>query len=179
MSQERFDAAPHIARMALTAPALHGLLAELSPDDARWKPRPEDWSILEIINHLADEEVEDFRTRVDLTLHQPGIAWPPIDPPRAAIERAYNMRELSQSIQRFVNEREASLRWLRALQNPDWSRIYAHPSLGAMTAAELVCSWAAHDALQLRQIARRLYDLTQRDAGGRSTSYAGEWNPGR
>jgi hypothetical protein len=36
-----------------------------------------------------------------------------------------------------------------------------------------MASWAAHDALHLRQIAKRLYELTARDAGRYSAGYAG------
>jgi hypothetical protein len=36
-------------------------------------------------------------------------------------------------------------------------------------------SWAAHDMLHLRQIAKRLFQIAQRDGDGFSTDYAGEW----
>jgi hypothetical protein len=39
----------------------------------------------------------------------------------------------------------------------------------------LLASWAAHDALHLRQIARRLHGLAARDAGPYGVAYAGEW----
>lgn len=168
-----------IDRMETFGHALPGVLAGVPPEDARWKPDPSDWSILEIVNHLADEEVEDFRARLDMTLHHPGEAWPAIDPVRAAVERRFNERELDESVLRFVNERTESVRWLRMLFPPDWSRSYRHPSLGVIAAGSLLGSWAAHDALHLRQLARRIYDLTRRDAGEFGVGYAGEWNPNR
>lgn len=177
MSEPTFKVEALIERMESFGAALPAIVARVSKSDARWKPTPKDWSILEIVNHLADEEVEDFRMRLDLTLHQPNTPWPPIDPPKAAVDRQYNERELGESVSRFVNERKESVRWLRMLFPPDWTKTYAHPKIGAISAGELLASWAAHDALHLRQLSRRLFDLTQRDAAGFSTRYAGEWNP--
>ena len=39
--------------------------------EARWKPDPESWSVLEVLNHLVDEEVLDFRRHLDHILHTP------------------------------------------------------------------------------------------------------------
>ena len=37
------------------------LYQSVSNEQARWKPGKDRWSILEVINHLFDEEREDFR----------------------------------------------------------------------------------------------------------------------
>ena len=60
--------------------AISALVAEVDTTQARWKPAPQEWSILEVIHHLYDEEREDFRLRLDLILHHPDVPWPPIDP---------------------------------------------------------------------------------------------------
>ena len=46
---------------------IRALLANMSQDEARIKPTAEDWSILEVISHLYDEEREDFREHLDFT----------------------------------------------------------------------------------------------------------------
>ncbi len=48
-------------QLARQAEAIHALVQDVSDDQARWKPSPDDWSILEVIHHLYDEEIEDFR----------------------------------------------------------------------------------------------------------------------
>src|SRR5262245_12937351 len=83
-------------RLEANAGVFRALTDSVSVDQARWKPTPEQWSILEVVNHLADEEVDDFRKRIVLTLRDPESAWPPIDPPRWAIERRYNDRALEE-----------------------------------------------------------------------------------
>jgi hypothetical protein len=52
-----------------------------------------------------------------------------------------------------------------------------HPKVGATAAGDVMASWAAHDALHLRQIAKRLWELAGRDGAPFRTGYAGEWGP--
>ena len=66
------------------------LLLDISKEQAQWKPDKNKWSVLEVINHLYDEERDDFRKRIDLTLHSPGEAWPAIDPESWVKQRKYN-----------------------------------------------------------------------------------------
>jgi len=164
-----------IDRLRANADVFDALVRGVGEDQARWKPSPEEWSILEVVNHLADEEVEDFRTRVDLTLHRTGEPWPPIDPPAWAVERRYNERGLADSIERFSNRRARSITWLEKLETPDWDRRYEHPEASRLTAGEVMTSWLAHDLIHIRQLARlhRQYLLTK--LTDHSADYAGPW----
>jgi hypothetical protein len=164
-----------ISRLELLPSVLPPLLTMIPEEDARWKPASGNWSILEIVNHLLDEETRDFRARLESTLCDPAGPWPAIDPEQWAIEGRYNERNLTESISRLVAERGNTLQWLRWLREPDWSLAYQHPTLGPLTAGSLLASWAAHDALHLRQLAKRLYEMSARDAGEHSVAYAGEW----
>ncbi|HVZ94965.1 MAG TPA: DinB family protein [Phycisphaerales bacterium] len=155
--------------------ALPAAVSVVTADEARWKPPSGAWSILEIVCHLGDEETDDFRTRLKLTLESPNSVWPPIDPEGWARERGYLDRELGPAVQSFVNERRRSVDWLRSLKHPDWARAHVHPKFGPISAGSLLASWAAHDALHLRQIAKRLYELARLDAGEHKIDYAGEW----
>ena len=143
------------------ATVLPAAVAGISPEDARWKPPDGAWSILEIVCHLHDEEIRDFRTRVRLTLEDPPRDWPPIDPEAWARDEKYNERDLAEMTAKWVAERRASIAWLRSLKSPDWSRSRSHPSAGTLHAGDLLTSWAAHDALHLRQIAKRMFQLAE------------------
>ncbi|HEY3244026.1 MAG TPA: DinB family protein [Phycisphaerae bacterium] len=164
-----------IRRLSGLPAALEPLLRSITPNEAEWKPPSGAWSILEIVNHLADEEVDDFRRRLDLTLLSPGEPWPPIDPEAWARERRYNERELRESAARFLTERRKSLAWLVGLGDVDWTKAHRHPKFGPISAGTLLGSWVAHDALHLRQIAKRLYELSAVDAGPHPIEYAGAW----
>lgn len=164
-----------IRRMAPLPDALRALVGDLPEAEARFKPPSGAWSITEIVNHLADEEVEDFGMRVRMTLEDSSREWPPIDPEGWARERRYNERDLGESLARFAAARAESIAWLRSLASPDWGRVHEHPRIGRLTAGDLMTSWAAHDALHVRQIAKRLHDLAARDGEGFGVRYAGEW----
>lgn len=160
--------------LARGAETISSLVAGVSPDEARVRPAPHAWSILEVVAHLHDEEREDFRPRLDLVLHRPDETWARIDPAGWVSARRYNERDLIETLQGFRTERERSLAWLGSLSAPDWSREYRAP-FGPITAGDLLASWAAHDLLHTRQLVelRRARLLGQ--TAGHSTQYAGDW----
>jgi len=171
-----FDPDALIGRLARFGHTLPAVVDVFSVSDAVWKPDPTSWSVLEIVCHLADEEHEDFPTRVFLTLEDPSKDWPGIDPQGWAVSRGYQSRDLKAELNRFVAARAANIERLGALKNPDWSSTKTHPKFGSMVASDLLAAWCAHDALHLRQLSRRLHQLAGRDGGdGATTKYAGTW----
>lgn len=160
-------------RMACFPRCVDALLVGLSADDLRWRPPSGAWSILEVLCHLADEEVLDFRARVQRTLAEED--WEPIDPEGWAVERRYNEQSPVEVMARFEVEREKSVAWLKSLREPDWDGVHEHPRFGGIAAGDVMASWLAHDALHLRQIAKRLYELAARDGEPFGTGYAGKW----
>jgi DinB superfamily len=163
-----------IERLSTNVIIIEGLARKLSAQQARWKPQPDKWSILEVINHLYDEEREDFRARLDLLLHQPEKRWPPIDPPKWAVERAYNQRDIGQSWESFLKERSISIDWLMSLENPQFENKYEHPE-GVISAGDLLSSWVAHDLLHIKQLARLHWEYLNSVSAPYQTGYAGKW----
>ena len=163
------------AQMAAQAAAIGTMVGDVSDEQARWKPDPASWSILEVINHLADEEVEDFRTHLDIALHRPNDAWPPIDPEGWVDERRYSQRDLGESVLRFLSAREDSLAWLRGLDSPDWGASYEAP-FGPIRAGDIMAAWVAHDLLQTRQLVELQWAYTSRvQVAPFDVAYAGVW----
>lgn len=169
------DFAAIVGRLARFPGALRAAAETVSAEDARWKPSPADWSILEVCCHMLDEEREDFRVRLRSTLEDPSRPWARLDLKNIAEVRGYNTRDLARTLAEFETERASSVAWLRSLADPDWSKAYIHPEIGPVPARNLLASWAAHDALHLRQISKRLYQLAQRDTPGARVDYAGTW----
>jgi hypothetical protein len=161
-------------RMAENAEAIRALAEGVSDEQARWKPSAEDWSILEVINHLYDEEREDFAAHLDLILHHPDDPWPRIDPMGWVMERGYNERDLAQSVKGFLQAREASLAWLRGLAAPDWQASYEAP-FGEITAGDMMVSWLAHDLLHMRQLVELQWAYATLLVQPYGVRYAGEW----
>ena len=162
-------------RMSQNADAIHGLASGVGEEQARWRPAPEKWSLLEIVSHLADEERDDFRTRLDLLLHDPGKSWPGIDPQGWCAEHGYNDGDLAESLQDFLAERERSIAWLLGLQEPAWDNRYRHPLLGEIEAGSMMTSWLAHDLLHIRQLTKLHFDFFARRNRPYTGLYAGNW----
>ncbi|HEY6232853.1 MAG TPA: DinB family protein [Pyrinomonadaceae bacterium] len=163
-----------IERLSNNRAVFAGLLNGVSLEQARWKPSPDKWSMLEVVNHLYDEEREDFRQRLELTLKNPGQGWPAINPRGWVAERGYNERELGKSLQDFLVEREKSLAWLRQLSNPNWENSNDGPN-GRLSAGDLLASWLAHDFLHIRQLARLQWQQVGTSAFPYQTAYGGPW----
>ena len=169
-----FDPEVFTSQLERNAHVFRLLAAGLSQEQQRWKPTPDEWSVLEVINHLADEDAEDFRARLDAILHRPDQAWEPIDPQAAISARAYNTRGMDVSLERFVTERYRSVVWLRSLKSPDWNSIHAD-QFGTVSAREMLGSWVAHDWLHVRQIARLQHHWASQLIAPESVQYAGDW----
>ncbi len=156
------------------AERIKALVEGIPVEDARWKPGPDSWSILEVVNHLCDEEREDFRVRLNIILHHPEQEWPPIDPEGWVSKRRYNDRDLAESLESFLHERKSSLEWLEGLGTPDWATVYTSP-FGSMKAGDMFAAWATHDQLHMRQIVQLHRALMEMRAKPFSLDYAGEW----
>lgn len=150
-------------------------LGHVADEQARWKPAPEAWSVLEVFGHLYDEEREDFRQRVRLTLETPAADWPAIHPSEWVTERTYNQQEWPAKLVAFVAERQNSLAWLKNLSNPNWESRHTHPQFGSATAGEMLSAWVAHDHLHIRQLNELHWHWLARTAPAEALQYAGGW----
>ena len=164
-----------IARLASNRQVFEGLVTGCTNEQAKWKPSPDRWSILEVINHLFDEEKEDFRQRLDLVLTNPEQTWPRIDPRDWVTTRRYNERDLNTSLNVFFTEREESVSWLSQLQAPNWQNRHEHPDGRTITAGDLLASWLAHDFLHIRQLSRLHWQYVGALAKPYQTTYGGPW----
>lgn len=97
-----------------------------------------------------------------------------IDPQGWITTRRYNERDLSETLDGFLAERERSLAWLKSLAAPNWEAEHVS-QFGSMKAGEMFAAWVAHDNLHIRQLVElrrvRIVSLAEPfDVG-----YAGEW----
>ncbi len=160
-------------RLSANADAISALLQGVSSEQALWQPEPGQWCVLEVVNHLADEEADDFRQRLEMLLTHPGDTWPSIDPTGWPASRGYRDRRLDESLARFRKEREHSVVWLRGLTAPDLEATYPHPSIGAIRAGDLLTAWLAHDLIHVRQLTRLHYRWLAQAAAPFRPDYAG------
>jgi hypothetical protein len=166
---------PFINQMAFQAKRIASLTDGVPDEQARWKPDAETWSMLEVLNHLYDEEREDFRVRLDYILHHPGEAWPPIDPQGWVTKRAYQQRDWRETVAHFLAEREKSLAWLAELGAFDPDTVCPAPWGGEIRAGDMFAAWVAHDLLHTRQLVELHWAYTNFSVQPYQTRYAGDW----
>ena len=164
-----------IAQMAQQAERIRALAEGVPVEQARWKPDADSWSLLEVINHLYDEEREDFRVRLDYLLRQPDVVAPPIDPRAWVTERGYNQRDPAESLANFLAERRRSLEWLGGLDAPDFAAEVVMPWGAVYHPGDMAASWLAHDILHLRQLVELHWAWMQQAVAPFAGDYAGEW----
>jgi uncharacterized damage-inducible protein DinB len=164
-----------IRRLEGNADVFRALLSATPHDEAVRTPEGGGWSIRDVACHLLDEERLDFRARLELTLRGTDEPWPPIDPEGWVEAHDYASQELREVLAAFLEERTASVAWLRGLGDVDWEETHAHPTLGSLRAGDLLLSWVTHDALHLRQLAHRTLDNAAASARPYSGDYAGPW----
>ena len=89
--------------------------------------------------------------------------------------RAYNERDLADSLSRFQAARADSLAWLGALAAPDWESAAVSPWGFTMRAGDMLASWLAHDGLHIRQLVELQRAWDERQLAPYRLEYAGEW----
>jgi DinB superfamily len=151
---------------------LDGLLSDL--DDATWRARPaaDEWSPLEIVCHLRDEELEDFGARVRVVLDG-GASFAPIDPVGWATERRYRDDDPRTALTALKHRRRDSLAFLALIYPARLKHVVDQPRLGKMSGLDLIAAWVTHDRLHVAQLASTLARLGADTWQGLRTEYAG------
>lgn len=151
--------------------AIMALAGGLTFEQARWKPDPESWSVVEVFLHLIYEERYDFRDYLDHILHKPDG---PLPKPPSFDDIKDVEKSLQDQLKTFQKERQNSIVWLGKQVDPDWDATISF-SWGEITAGDMLASWLAHDLLHLRQLVELRYALTADASRPYGIEYAGEW----
>jgi hypothetical protein len=156
------------------AEVIRSLLSGVNEREYLWRPAPDKWNLLDVICHLYDEEIEDFRARAASILADPSKELVKIAPYNWPTEREYQKEQFEERITAFVAARTASVAWLRALDDPKWLNAFQHPKVGPVTAQLILENWVAHDYLHIRQILKIKYDYLGSGTNN-PLDYAGDW----
>jgi hypothetical protein len=162
-------------QLAGNAQAMRHLVQPISDEQAQWKPNPDTWSMKEVMEHVYNEERIDFRKILKRMFHDP--PQPAGEYPHEAYVPVVSCR---QALEDFLMEREASIKWLKALRSPDWevSSQWPFGPAGVVTAfraGDVLLSWVEHDFLHLRQMIELLHAWNEKQASPYSLDYAGGW----
>lgn len=131
------------------------LLAGRSDEELRMRPSPGKWSVIEILAHLADDElVSAWRYRQ--MIERSGCELPAFDQDQWARLGAYGSWHVEDSLALFRLLREANLRMLSRLTAEQWECWGLHAERGRITVRELARHMAGHDRNHVDQIRRIL-----------------------
>ena len=147
-----------IKELQINYSVFKALLSASDPNQYLWKPAPKKWCSLEIVCHLHDEELEDFRTHTSQVLQPPEKPLAPNDPEGWVEKRGYIHQNYGEVLSKFLYEREHSVEWLSSLSNPRWENAVQHHEVGEMTAGMFLANWLAYDFLHIRRIIKLKYD---------------------
>ena len=138
------------------APEVIALLIEGVPDDRlRRRLEPQKWSIVEIVAHLAkDELVTSWRYRQ--MLETPGCALAAFDQNIWEQLGKYGTWSMDEALEMFRLLRKANLRLLKNLSPEQWQAFGVHAERGRMTVHDLAIHMAGHDLNHVEQIRRIL-----------------------
>ena len=145
------DRLPCLDLLEATPGILRGLMAELSDEDARWKPAEDRFSIAEVLSHLSHSEGHCYRSRVDRFLSE---EMPTFEPDDAQMHlEVYKNADPEKDFEHFENQRETNIELLRGLPAEAGNRKALHRAAGEITLAQMLHEWALHDLGHIRQIA--------------------------
>ena len=122
------------------------------------RPLPGKWSAREIVQHLADSEMNSaIRLRKLLTEDDPLIQG--YDQAEYAARLRYNERPVAPALDALRGARATSAQLIDAMTDADWSRAGTHSESGRYTAEDWLAIYADHahnHAAQIRRLRQEL-----------------------
>jgi hypothetical protein len=119
------------------------------------RPKPESWSVTEILAHLADVElVQGYRIRTILGSN--GITIQGFDQDIWARYSEYAKHDPALSMEAWKVMRERTLRLLKGLPKDMWNNYGMHSERGRETVTRVTEMMAGHDVNHMMQIRRIL-----------------------
>ena len=147
-----------IAQYAAGYDEVVSALAGITPEQLTAHPLPGKWSAAEIVQHLADSEMNSaIRIRKLLTEDAPLIQG--YDQDLYATRLFYNERDLTPALESLKSSRATTVQILERMTDADWQRAGTHSESGAYTAENWLRIYAAHahgHADQLRRLREAL-----------------------
>lgn len=135
-----------------TPRVLRRLVEKLPGRVLRWRRSPGEWSVLEIVGHMADAELA-MGWRLRNMLAEPGVSLTWFDQDVWARRLCYNDGSIKQYLELFEVLRRNNLKLLSHFKPRQWRSIFGvHALRGRQTVEEFVRLEAAHDISHLRQI---------------------------
>lgn len=138
--------------MATTPDALQDLRAGLTEEQIRRPEREGKWSMLQVMQHLADTELV-LATRVRFPVAQPDCVIVGFDQD-AWVQKLWRNATTDDVLIQHEALRRINLRYLRTLRESEWEAAGVHQERGRETVRHMVRLCGGHDLVHQRQLQR-------------------------
>lgn len=147
--------------------AIEEAIAGISDEEMDGRPEPGEWTVREIIHHLADSETTSaIRLRLLVVEDAPAIRG--YDQEEFARRLYYQERPIESSLLAFRAARETTAEILDRMSEAEWESTGSHSESGGYSVYDWLEIYAAHAFEHADQIARN------RDAIGRTVNQEGD-----
>jgi len=127
-------------------------------EDEQWKfrSRLDEPSILELVSHLCDVEIEIHQSRIQQIITQMNPFLAGVDSDAWRAERDYQNTRSKHDLEKFIRTRIENINTLSNLSEQDWQKPAQHSFFGPTTLVELLGFAAQHDMNHIREIHKSL-----------------------
>jgi hypothetical protein len=139
---------------------LEAAVADISPDELRFTPGPEHWSIHENVVHVADTDLVGA-TRMRYVLAEPGATLVSFDQDKWARALDYRSQSIGGALALLRAVRAVTTDMLWGAPAEAWEQVGMNTEAGPQTLEWLVEHFADHVHYHLRTIAKRRSQYAQ------------------
>ena len=142
--------------LSRTPAAFRALLSGASEQALAYREAADAWNAHEVLCHVTDGEVTDWRPRVAIIMANGDKRFTPFD--RLGGHRTYGRWPIPALLDEFDRLRRDNLSYLAQLNldSAALSHTGLHPEFGAVTLEQLLSCWMVHDLAHIAQISRSL-----------------------
>lgn len=166
-----------IARLENNLTVINAQLNNRTNEEFNFKPKPNAWSMFQVLSHLVDEEVYDFRARLLSVIENPEQTLPAFDPIKTLASKNLIDDDYNELLDKLMDERIKSVTILRTIDQDRWDLANNHPEKGLLSGRFFLTNWVAHDYLHIQQINRLAYQYLEQ-ATDTALDYAGNFKIG-
>jgi len=142
---EQINAFEHLPEQIAAA------IADLDETQLQFVPAIGEWSVHEVVIHLADAETTGY-WRIRRALAEQGSELPAYNEEAWANKLSYRIQDRILALQLFTALRASTAALLRLLPEEAWERVAIHAENGEMSVLDLFDVYVEHGEGHLRQI---------------------------
>ncbi|HXS77396.1 MAG TPA: DinB family protein [Terracidiphilus sp.] len=137
------------------ATAIRELISGVAAERLKQRPRPDKWSIAEILAHLAEDEIATAWRYRQMVEHS-GVSLAGFDQDLWATLGRYSERDPQESLGLYRLLRDANVQFLRTLSPKEWECFGIHAERGRISVRDLATHMVGHDMNHIEQIRKIL-----------------------